>query len=66
MAPRPPVHSRLTAHRADAQANLALMRATNADIHRIIQNTWKLISDGQETIRRLDGLLHALPGSGEA
>jgi len=42
------------------------MRTTNADIHRIIQDTRKVIDDGQEAIRRLDALLRELRGSGRA
>jgi len=62
MAPGAPVHSQLTAHRADALAKLTLMRATNADIHRIIQNTRKVIDDGLQAIRRMDALLRPRQG----
>ena len=63
MAPEAPVHSHLTAHRADALANLTLMRAANADIHRIIQNTRKVIDDGRQAIRRRDAVLRPRQGS---
>jgi len=60
MAPWLPVHSHLTAYRADALASQALMRATNADMHEIMQKTRKLIEDGRQAIRRLDALLREL------
>jgi hypothetical protein len=63
MAPGALVRSHLTAHRADALANLTLMRATNADIHRIIQNTRTVIDDGRQAIRRTDTLLRPRQGS---
>ena len=62
MAPEAPVHSHLTAHRADALANLTLMRAANADIHRIIRNTRKVIDDSRQVIRRMDALLRPRQG----
>ena len=59
MASRPPVHSQLTAHRADAVASNSLMRATNADIHKIIAYTRKVMDETRDVMRRADQLLRA-------
>jgi hypothetical protein len=56
MTPRISVETKLTAHRAAALATMTLMRATNADMTAIIEQTRRLLEGGREALRQTNVL----------
>ena len=66
MVLRPSVHDDLNPHRAAALASQSLMRATNADLHEIIDQTKKIINDSRKAMRRIDAVLRVSTGQGLA
>jgi len=52
-----PLSHQLTSHRTDAAQSQTLMRATNAQMHAIIEQTRTLIDDGREAMLQADVVL---------